>query len=102
MITQYLILKDIFPTETSGGSISGGYATLASNLFHFLKFFNLDFCQKYSLEKKHLTMRDVLAIMNFIIQTKRNKPESNIFSIYVESIQVVVIESLGFLGFPQQ
>jgi len=47
-------------------------------------------------------MRDVLAIMNYIIQTKRNRPEANIFSIYIESIQVVVIESLGFLGFPQQ
>ena len=44
MINQYLILKDIFPTETSGGSNAGGCATLASNFFHFLKFFNLDFC----------------------------------------------------------
>jgi hypothetical protein len=32
-------------------------------IFEFLRFFNLTFCKKYSLEKKLITMRDILALM---------------------------------------
>ena len=33
--------------------------------FEFLWFFNMGFCEKYSLEKKALTMRDIISFSEF-------------------------------------
>ena len=41
---------------------------MAKAFLEFLKFFNVEFCTKCAMEKRSITMRDILAIMDFIIK----------------------------------
>jgi hypothetical protein len=73
-----------------------------------LVFFNLQFCKKYSLEKKVITMRDILALMEFIVKLgqflqksgleKFVSVEEELKFLFFQAISLVVVEPLGFLG----
>jgi hypothetical protein len=39
---------------------------LEDTIYEALHFFNIEFTKKYSLDKKALSLRDVLAILDFI------------------------------------
>lgn len=63
-------------------------------LYKFLKFYNVNFCEKYSLDKKNLTMRDIVALMEFIYICNDN---CSIRDLYYHALNMVVIEPIGFM-----
>lgn len=91
MIGKFLTLKNVY-------SLQQTRETIASNLYEFLKFYNVSFCEKYSLDKKNLTMRDIVALMEFIYKCKNNCSVKNL---YTHALQMVVIEPIGFMMLAQ-
>jgi len=62
-----------------------------------LKYYNVQFCEKYALDKKNLTMRDIVALMEFISRCRFNCP---VRDLYYHALSLVVVEPIGFMQLP--
>ncbi|KAL4485768.1 hypothetical protein ABPG72_012308 [Tetrahymena utriculariae] len=87
MIGKFLKIKKVYESEQTRNEI-------AMKLYEFLRFYNVNFCEKYSLDKKSLTMRDIVALMEFIYRCKNN---CSVRDLYYHALNMVVIEPIGFM-----
>lgn len=87
MIGKFLALKKVYESEKTRYEIS-------EKLYEFLKFYNVTFCEKYSLDKKNLTMRDIVALMEFICRCGN---VCSVRDLYLHALSMVVIDPIGFM-----
>lgn len=91
MISTFLTIKRVFSEEIR--------TLVAHKLLEFLRFFNVKFCEKHQLDKKNLTMRDIVALMEFISKCQHT---AAVAYIYAHALRMVVVEPIGFMQIAQQ
>jgi midasin (ATPase involved in ribosome maturation) len=67
-------------------------------LFEFVCIFNLEIAEKFCLQKKMLTMRDIVWVLSFI--EKVIKLGKNIIEAYGYALWILVIEGSAFYSLP--
>lgn len=68
---------------------------IAMNLFQLVCNFNMVICEKHSIQKRTLTMRDIVWIINYLNKSKHITP--NIKERYFEALHILLIEGVEFL-----
>ena len=71
---------------------------LAFMIFRFLHYFNLEFCEKYLNEKKFLSLRDILTLINFMERCIGHP----IKEAYNHGLAVMILDSIGMYFDNQQ
>ena len=71
---------------------------LALLIFRFLRYFNLEFCEKYLNEKKYLSLRDILTLIHFM-ERCQGLP---IRQAYTHGLHVMILDSIGMYFDNQQ
>jgi hypothetical protein len=70
---------------------------LREKLVQFIQFFNIKFCESFSLEKRSLSMRDILSILDFIANFF-NSGLCSLDLIYQHALEMNIVDSIGILG----
>lgn len=87
MINEFMTMRGVYDSQLTRSEI-------ARCLYEFLRFYNITFCERHSLEKKNLTMRDINALMEFISRCRTN---CSVRDLYMHALQMVVVEPIAFM-----
>ena len=71
-------------------------SNLAWNIYEFVEIINGKLCEGLGLETKGLSMRDVIGMIDFIENTRKMLPNSDI--ICFQTFQMMIQNVVGFLG----
>jgi midasin len=85
------MLLQLLQTVTDNQLIN---SELSLALFEFIKFYNLEICTKYGIEKRAITMRDIKGIVEFF----KKSQNLNIADAFLHSVDMIAVESLSFSG----
>lgn len=91
-------LKQLVTNWLESRKIDAGL--LPDLLFEFVCVFNLELTEKYSLQKKMLTMRDIVWVLSFIQKTI--KLAKNTIEAYGWALWIMVVEGAAFYSLPHK